>query len=90
LSTSRSPALTFRLTPMEVEALHCLPVFASGRTFGRELQEQLRDDGSITLSDVQLGRICRMAAYEEGNGEFERCIRAAFRRSLAGMFRNVV
>jgi len=84
----RPPAkTTFFLSPKEVRAL-LLPLNGEGgfQSFGKTLQGLLQEDGSITLTDEQVGRVFRLARYAKGDGGFEGRMRTAFGRSLATPF----
>ena len=65
-----------------------LPLNGEGgfQHFGRGLQERLGPDGCIELSDAEVGRIFRYAAYAKSDGGFEGRCRKVFGRSLSAPF----
>jgi hypothetical protein len=77
--------IEFRLTPAEMAILN-RPLNGTGgfQSFGRALQASLGTNGSISLTDAQVGRIIRHIS--NGPGGFEDRLKDAFGRSIREVF----
>lgn len=81
-ATTNGGQVTFHLTPAEAAALATLAAGSGGfQTLTIELQAQLKANGSITLSDAQVGAIVR-AIGKYSKGGFQSRFRRAFGRSI--------
>jgi hypothetical protein len=71
---------TFKLHEWELKAL-CAPIGAGGHQgFHREIMERLQEDGTISFTDEQLGKLVRHMGY--GSGGFQSRLRKAFASHL--------
>jgi hypothetical protein len=77
----------FRLNAEEAATVR-KPFLGTGgaNSFMRHLQQILMPDGTITLTDSEVGRIFRYAAHAGGSGGYESRFRKAFGRHLAAPF----
>lgn len=78
----------FRLTQAEATILEIPNVGEGGfQTFGRLLQAKFnRDKRTISLTDEEIGRVFRYAAYAETDGGFQGRCRKIFGRVLSAPF----
>jgi hypothetical protein len=81
-------ATTFQLTMAEVKILDIEIVGEGGfQSFGRSLQARLdRDKRTINLTDEEIGRVFRYAAYARTDGGFQGRCRKIFGRALSAPF----
>lgn len=79
------PVSRFRLTPAEgSELMRSVSGKGGHPLLLRDLQASFCvETSTVTLTDVQIGRIWRMMAYAGGAGGFQRRLRLIFSRSLA-------
>jgi hypothetical protein len=78
---------TFRLNAWEVQILMIALNGKGGfQSFGRTLQRRVDENGTLHMSDAEVGRVFRYAAYARADGGFEGRCRKVFGRSLSAPF----
>lgn len=73
--------IALTLNPAEAAEI-ARPINGNGglQSFGRKLQTKIQTNGTIVLSDSEMGKIIRYISYKPGG--FENRLAAAFTRSI--------